>query len=278
MLRKQKQGGLLACGLTTLLLSGQFAHHDVDIAVKAKAATNSVCLIHAVYEIVLADGTTWGAHGIPLSIEYTGSGFLVSENGHIASCRHVLQPWTESVEQMALIAEGATPVFTTLTATFPGQLPINLDQNTIKAGDLDVALVRGNPELMTNIPVLQLRRNGSEGSGAHAAVIGYPLGVMPLVVRAPKEVADKARTFFDQGKLIFYLASQGAVSPLFFKGVINSDQDHMITTDAAMTFGCSGGPVIGDDGKVIGVSFAILQNFGGANMVVPVSHLLALLD
>lgn len=123
-----------------------------------------------------------------------------------------------------------------------------------------------------------MMRNGPDAPGPYAAVVGYPLGVLPLVVRAPDDVAEKARSIFDKGDLIFFLASQGAVSPLFFTGVINSVQDHLITTEAAMTFGCSGGPVIGEDGKVIGVSFAILGQFDSMNMVVPVKHLIELLD
>jgi serine protease Do len=45
-----------------------------------------------------------------------------------------------------------------------------------------------------------------------------------------------------------------------------------IVYDAATTSGGSGGPLFNRDGKVIGVNFATLSDFGGSNLAVPVRY------
>ena len=45
-----------------------------------------------------------------------------------------------------------------------------------------------------------------------------------------------------------------------------------IVYDAATTSGGSGGPLFNRDGKVIGVNFAVLNNFGGSNLAVPIRY------
>ena len=42
--------------------------------------------------------------------------------------------------------------------------------------------------------------------------------------------------------------------------------------DAATTSGGSGGPLFNRNGNVIGVNFAILNDFGGSNLAVPVRY------
>jgi len=45
-----------------------------------------------------------------------------------------------------------------------------------------------------------------------------------------------------------------------------------IVYDAATTVGGSGGPLFNRNGKVIGVNSAILKDFGGSNLAVPVRY------
>ena len=51
----------------------------------------------------------------------------------------------------------------------------------------------------------------------------------------------------------------------------------MIVYDAPTGSGGSGGPVFGLDGEVVAVNAAILEQFSGSNLGVPVRHVLALL-
>jgi S1-C subfamily serine protease len=45
-----------------------------------------------------------------------------------------------------------------------------------------------------------------------------------------------------------------------------------IVYDAATTFGGSGGPLFNRKGKVIGVNFALIKDFGGSNLAVPARY------
>jgi S1-C subfamily serine protease len=45
-----------------------------------------------------------------------------------------------------------------------------------------------------------------------------------------------------------------------------------LDTEAATTSGGSGGPLFNRNGKVIGVNFTILSDFGGSNLAVPVRY------
>jgi serine protease Do len=52
----------------------------------------------------------------------------------------------------------------------------------------------------------------------------------------------------------------------------NTQNDDKIVYDTATTSGGSGGPLFNRDGKVIGVNFAILTNFGGSNLAIPIRY------
>lgn len=252
-----------------LLSSGAGRPEGVVTQIKT-VAINSVALVHGVYHLATLAG------GRGSSTEYNGSAFMVRD-GWIGSCRHVLAPWMDIPAQAANVANGAVPVFEILTVTFPGQMPVRVDPMTIRyAKTLDAAVARlADP---VAVAPLEMREDGFEGTGEHAYVLGYPLGLGPLYYRSPASLRLGFPRWGSMAEKIAYLAKWGLVQPLFFKGVINSNQAHLITTDAAMTFGCSGGPVLGDDGKVIGVNIAILRDFDGMNMVLPISHIINLID
>ena len=42
--------------------------------------------------------------------------------------------------------------------------------------------------------------------------------------------------------------------------------------DAATTSGGSGGPLFNQNGKVIGINFAVLKGFGGSNLAIPARY------
>jgi serine protease Do len=48
--------------------------------------------------------------------------------------------------------------------------------------------------------------------------------------------------------------------------------------DAATTSGGSGGPLFNRNGKVIGINFAVLRDFGGSNLAVPARYATKLLS
>jgi serine protease Do len=52
---------------------------------------------------------------------------------------------------------------------------------------------------------------------------------------------------------------------------------HQITFDAQTATGGSGGPLLDLDGRVVGVIFGVMREFGGANLAVPIHRALPLL-
>jgi serine protease Do len=45
-----------------------------------------------------------------------------------------------------------------------------------------------------------------------------------------------------------------------------------IVYDAQTTSGGSGGPLFNNEGKVIGINFAMVREFGGSNFAIPVEY------
>lgn len=246
-----------------------------------KEWTRGVCLIHGIYRIRNPDGSLLLQFtGQPMEVEYTGSGFLVSEEGHIVTNRHVALPWTEDPGHMKMIADGSAPVFTRFTVTFPGKLPIDVAQNTIRRrdDDLDVAVIQITDVEAKGIPVLPLRDDGTEGEDERAIVVGYPTGLAALLARANSDtLAELRKSAATTADAIQQLAEAGQIQPVITLGVISNSKKHLIAYDAGTTMGGSGGPVFSDKGDVIAVNFAIQRNFAGNNLGVPIGHARALL-
>jgi len=66
------------------------------------------------------------------------------------------------------------------------------------------------------------------------------------------------------------LAKRKLIRPLVTQGHIGDVLTDKIVYDAQTTSGGSGGPLMNQDGRVIGVTFAIVRGFGGSNFGVPI--------
>jgi S1-C subfamily serine protease len=238
--------------------------------------SRGVCLIHGIYQLEMSDGSWFEPRaGEPWVSEYTGSGFLVSEQGYIVTNRHVALPWTEEPAIQPLLEIGAKPVFTELTVTFPRHRPMDVAQKTIRrrSDDLDVAVLRIQPAEAKGIPVLPLRSDGTEGEDERAIVVGYPTGLAALLARANSETLERLRkSAATMTEAIAQLAAAGEIAPVITEGIVSNVEDHLIAYDAATTSGGSGGPVFSGSGDVIAVNFAIQRNFDGNNLGVPIRY------
>jgi len=73
-------------------------------------------------------------------------------------------------------------------------------------------------------------------------------------------------------RIMSLLASERLIRPTTTQGHIGDVLEDKIVYDAATTSGGSGGPLFNRDGKVIGINFAVLKNFGGSNLAVPAKY------
>lgn len=235
--------------------------------------SRGVCLLHGVFRLRRGDGEWFRTDGQPYEVEYTGSGFRATDQGHVITNRHVVVPWREMESVMRMVERGATPEFVHLTATFPGKAPIDVPPASIKLrdDDLDVAVVQLPAEALEGVPVLALREGPLDGDDQRAIVVGYPTGLAAMLARADAAlVASLQEREASMADVIRELAATGQVAPVITQGTFSNLQDRVVTYDAPTTHGGSGGPVLDGDGQVVAVNYAIMREFGGSNLGVPI--------
>jgi S1-C subfamily serine protease/DNA-binding NarL/FixJ family response regulator len=260
----------------------------------------SVCLLHVVVEfldkesgkpiqvavdaagkpLVDAKGMVTldsGGPGPHLQIDVFGTGFVVTREGKIITNHHVAEPWWQDQELKQLIDQGATAYALSYEVYFPGKaegLRAKLDRISPKA---DLATLQLESPLPPKSAVLELDdRSQATVTGDAVVLIGYPTGIEGILARAGSDVTQKIVTgpngAQDVNRIMTQLASQHLIRPTTTQGHIGDVLDDKIVYDAATTSGGSGGPLFNRNGKVIGINFAILRDFGGSNLAVPAKY------
>ena len=153
---------------------------------------NSICYIFGIYEVGFPN-----EHPIQRT-RISGSGFLVAD-GLIATNRHVAEPWYGDPDTDTLVQRGATPRLEKLVAYFPGSPePITL-RTAALSSDGDLALVHFDGATDLNVKPLPLASQ-TPTAGELVAVVGYPMGVLGMMAKAPTPVyARLAYRHDDQG-------------------------------------------------------------------------------
>src|SRR5580704_15565765 len=258
----------------------------------------SVCLIHVVvafrdrvtglrlhYAGLTSGGVpTTDEHNNPLlsltgsgpevHLDVFGTGFLVSASGQILTNHHVAEPWWQNDELKEMVDQGLEPVAADMTAYFPG-VPRGIAISTEKISSAaDVAVVKGNVSQLGIKEIALADGRGSAVSGGPVVLLGYPTALDAILARAGAETLQSIATATngDPEKVMEELARRNMIRPTTTQGHIGDVLPDKIVYDAQTTSGGSGGPLFNNQGKVIGINFAMVREFGGSNFAIPVDY------
>jgi DNA-binding response OmpR family regulator/S1-C subfamily serine protease len=258
----------------------------------------SVCLIHVVlafrehttgsrlhYAGVTSSGEpTTDEHNNPLlsltgngpevHLDVFGTGFLASASGQILTNHHVAEPWWQNDDLKEMLDQGVEPVIAEMTAYFPGvRHGIAIDTEKISSA-ADVAVVKGNVSALGIKQIALADGRRSAVSGGPVVLLGYPTALDAILARAGAETLQSIATASkgDPKQVMEELARRGLIRPTTTQGHIGDVLPDKIVYDAQTTSGGSGGPLFNNEGKVIGINFAMVREFGGSNFAIPVAY------
>jgi DNA-binding response OmpR family regulator len=258
----------------------------------------SVCLIHVVlafrdhatglrlhYAGLTSSGEpTTDEHNNPLlsltgsgpevHLDVFGTGFLVSASGQILTNHHVAEPWWQNDDLKEMFDQGLEPVIAEMSAYFPG-VPHGIAINTEKISPAaDVAVVKGNVSELRIKQIALADGSRSTVSGGPVVLLGYPTALGAILARAGTETLQSIATATkgDPKQVMEELARRNLIRPVITQGHIGEVLPDKIVYDAQTSSGGSGGPLFNNEGKVIGINFAMVREFGGSNFAIPVGY------
>ena len=231
---------------------------------------NSICYIFGVYQVGFP-------HQPPMQrTRISGTGFVVAD-GLIATNRHVAEPWYGDPDSATLFKKGATAKLEKLVAYFPGSpAPVSLTPAALST-DGDLAVVRMNnptPFALRPLPLATEKPN----PGELVAVVGYPMGVLGMMAKAPTPVYARLAFRHDDQGAATELAALSLIRPSATCGHLGDVVGDKLIYDAPTAHGASGGPVFNSRGEVIGVNAAYIDGFSGGTLGVSSQALRPLIE
>jgi DNA-binding response OmpR family regulator len=212
--------------------------------------------------------------GPEVHLDVFGTGFLVSASGQILTNHHVAEPWWQNDDLKEMLDQGLEPVIAEMTAYFPG-VPRGVAINTEKISSAaDVAVVKGNVSALGIKQIALADGRRSAVSGSSVVLLGYPTALDAILARAGAETLQSIATASkgDPKQVMEELARRNLIRPVTTQGHIGDVLPDKIVYDAQTTSGGSGGPLFNNEGKVIGINFAMVREFGGSNFAIPVTY------
>jgi len=218
--------------------------------------------------------------GPEVHVDVLGTGFLVSDKGQILTNHHVAEPWWDNDDLKEMMDQGVDPVVIEMTAYFPG-ISHGISMTTEKLSpDADVALLKGNVSGPKIKEVVFAEGDRSAVSGGPVVLLGYPTGIDAILARSGEETIRSIATATkgEPKAVVEELARRHLIRPVVTQGHIGDVLPDKIIYDAQTSMGGSGGPLFNSEGKVIGINFAMVRDFGGANFAIPIAYGKSLLN
>ena len=217
-------------------------------------------------------------NGPPAEFQFTGTGFLLENGQQLVTNRHVALPWTSGDRLRAFQASGLQPEMLKMVVYLPNMRgPIAaklLDQSdTADVATLTLEPVRIEGRGLSLSPT-------PPRAGEEVYLLGYPTGLKALLAQAGedfvKSLSKSAEPDF--WSVAAYLSDSDLIKPLASGGIVAQVTTSAVIYDAETTIGGSGGPALNRFGQVVAADAAMLPEFGGSNIGVPVSELEGLLQ
>ncbi|MCH8963278.1 MAG: trypsin-like peptidase domain-containing protein [Bacteroidetes bacterium] len=209
---------------------------------------------------------------------YTGTAFVVTEDGLLLTNKHVALPWEFDASAQALLQRGLRPAMHRMIGYLP-DVKASFDVALVVASEkADVAVLRCS-DVTGHVVPLPLSETPAQ-PGETVFVLGYPTGIRALLARTNEAFVDSLMRGGspDFWTLARRLSEAGHIGPLATRGIVGQVTTDKVVYDAETTSGGSGGPVLGLDGTVKAVNAAILIDFDGSNLGVPAEEARRLLE
>jgi DNA-binding response OmpR family regulator len=212
--------------------------------------------------------------GPEVHVTVFGTGFLASASGQILTNHHVAEPWWQNDDLKEMLDQGLEPTITDMTAYFPGVahgIAINTEKISSAA---DVAVVKGDVSQLRLKQIALAEGGRAAVNGGPVVLLGYPTALDAILARVGAETLESIATATqgDPKKVMDELARRHLIRPLATQGHIGDVLPDKIVYDAQTSSGGSGGPLFNNEGKVIGINFAMVREFGGSNFAIPVRY------
>ena len=209
--------------------------------------------------------------------QFTGTGFAVGNSGVLVTNRHVALPWESDANVETLAGQDLEPVMITFIVYPPGKPTAGRVELLRASEDADLAVLRRTDEAEP-MPGLRLAE-APPAAGDEVIVMGYPTGLRSMLAQSGDAFIEELQKTNDTGfwSVAARLAKEGHIAPLASRGIVGQVTRATIVYDAETTHGGSGGPVLDINGSVVAVNAAILPEYGGSNLGVPVARVRALL-
>ena len=215
---------------------------------------------------------TLEGNGPEVRVDVFGTGFPAGADGRIVTNRHVAQPWWDNDELSQLTTQGFTAEIASIHAYFPGDpRAFNAEIQEISK-DADLATMRIKMQDLKRAVLTIDSGKGAAVTGEPVVLMGYATGLAAILARTDEDTAQQimSHSGSDVSQVLDELARRNLIHPLITQGHIGDILPDKIVFDAQTTSGGSGGPLFNKQGKVIGVTFAVLKGFGGSNFGIPI--------
>ncbi len=215
---------------------------------------------------------TLDGSGPEVKIDIFGTGFLAGSDGRVITNRHVAEPWWENDELSSITSQGLEAQISTIRAYFPGDPRAFHAEIREISKETDLAAVSVNMQDLKRAVLAIDAQNGAATSGQAIILMGYATGIAAILARTDEDTAQTImkQSSGDVSQVLAELAKRNLIRPLITQGHIGDVLPDKIVFDAQTTSGGSGGPLFNRDGKVIGVTYAVLKGFGGSNFGIPI--------